>query len=222
MTPPGHVYLVARQRWLWIPGQTLDIVFLDDPGSLGPQIQSHASQWVGANRANLHFRFDHVPPQDAQIRITLDPNVGNLSRVGNDAEKVSDDQPTMNLAIDQDTPKSELRRIVLHEFGHVLGMVHEHLILKDDIWISREKVIQYYHDRWKWGHETTEQNVLKRVHLGLAEGSVFDPDSIMSYAFPPELLRSDAPRFKLNFDLSQLDQEIVQRWYPPAFTPTPD
>ena len=46
-----------------------------------------------------------------------------------DALTIPKDQPTVNFGwLRHDSPYEEIRRVVLHEFGHVLGLVHEHQI----------------------------------------------------------------------------------------------
>ena len=70
----------------------------------------------------------------AEIRITFDPG-NSWSTVGRDALLVPAGSPTINFGwfADVVTDKlvsrvtdQEIRRTVLHEFGHALGFIHEH------------------------------------------------------------------------------------------------
>ena len=76
--------------------------------------------------ANVNFqRVDH----SADVRITFDPNGGSWSKLGTQCLLSQDPlESTMNLGTV--TPSSDFTQgeygTILHEFGHVLGMLHEH------------------------------------------------------------------------------------------------
>ena len=79
---------------------------------------------------------------DSVVRINFLPDIGSFSKIGTDARHVPATQPatvpgqpplpgdpTMNLdSIDAaaSTITESERGTILHEFGHVLGMAHEH------------------------------------------------------------------------------------------------
>jgi len=69
-------------------------------------------------------------PQSANIRITFDPSSGSWSYVAKDVKKVAKSLPTMNFGWLDDTPVANTtaneRGVILHEFGHALGLMHEH------------------------------------------------------------------------------------------------
>jgi hypothetical protein len=86
--------------------------------------------------------FTWVAAQNATIRITFNPALGSWSYVGTDVSLIRVPDATMNLGwIDQGAALlDEDRGVILHEFGHTLGMQHEHqspsrggrLTLKED------------------------------------------------------------------------------------------
>ena len=69
-------------------------------------------------------------PQSANIRITFDPSSGSWAYVAKDINRVSQSLPTLNLGWLDDTPVARTtaneRGVILHEFGHILGLMHEH------------------------------------------------------------------------------------------------
>ena len=62
------------------------------------------------------------------IRITFDPTLGNWSYVGALTSSVSPSAATMNLGwvLDSTTDQPFEKGVILHEFGHALGLTHEH------------------------------------------------------------------------------------------------
>ena len=74
--------------------------------------------------ANVQFAFDDRA--DAQIRISFLQD-GSWSYIGKDALQIPAKDPTMNYGwLKADTEDEEYSRVVLHEFGHSLGAIHEH------------------------------------------------------------------------------------------------
>ena len=88
-------------------------------------VQDIIKQWE--NYSNITFR--KVDDQNATIRITFDPNDGSYSALGTDAKLPDfDGWNTMNLGwvLEGAENADENRGTILHEFGHVLGLNHEH------------------------------------------------------------------------------------------------
>ena len=76
----------------------------------------------------------------AQIRISF-KYTGSWSTIGIDALDVPANQPTMNYGwLTADTEDAEYSRVVIHEFGHTLGLIHEHQHPEGGIPYDLEKV----------------------------------------------------------------------------------
>ncbi|MFF7108186.1 hypothetical protein [Pseudomonas sichuanensis] len=106
----------------WETGSTLRISFTGHPEEdLKQAIVAVARAWLV--HANLDFELVDDDDQSADIRIdTAVPPDFNESALGLVARNM--DGPSMSLGV---RPADEhFRRIVLHEFGHALGMIHEH------------------------------------------------------------------------------------------------
>ena len=155
---------------------------------------------------------------DVRIYIEYDEEKRGIwwSMIGNDAQYVTDPEMTMHLTSDFTTG------VVLHEFGHALGLAHEHLSPKftelvewayegEALYAAFANFIAF---RSEEGYNYAEakalaaegkpralrevkeklhRNMLDTVEVG--EGAEFDPDSIMTYGLSPSLLkaRPDAP-----------------------------
>lgn len=103
---------------------------------------------------------------------------------------------------------------IIHEFGHALGMLHEHQNGKENnIKIIPEKIISYYRSIGMTAKDA-EANVIKRyTNPDEYVSSVFDPESIMLYCLPCDWVDGPNPT-KPNFKLSKLDIEFLQTMYP--------
>ena len=133
--------------------------------------------------ANLKFEFVEDYKQ-AKIRISFDPKDGAWSVIGTQA--LSDDpdikdKATMNLGwFDVST--------TCHEFGHVLGLIHEHNNPKGNtIQWNKDAVYKWAQSTQGWDKQTTDENILQSYDISQINGSEFDPLSIMLYFYPPQL-----------------------------------
>ncbi len=119
----------------------------------------------------------------------------------------------MNLAIDRDTPESFVNRVVLHEFGHAIGFVHEHSSPNGSIPWDVPKVIEYYERTQGWSAEKTKYNVLSKYAVAQVNASVYDPLSIMHYSIPNSLTVGNF-EVPWNAVLSENDKSWARLIYP--------
>lgn len=114
------------------------------------------------------------------IRINFDPNKGSWSLIGID-HYFSRDDTTMNLGwLDSAT--------IMHEFGHFIGLVHEHQIpFGKPIEWDKPVVYKWAKATQGWDKKTTDNNIIKKYSKNQINGIKYDPTSIMLYFFPKEL-----------------------------------
>ena len=167
---------IAVATKLWIGGSTLRVRFMGGSAAERSVARDQAAWWT--QHANLKFDFNDAP--DAEIRISFDQNDGAWSYVGTDAKGIPQDQATMNLGfLDGGTAG--------HEFGHAIGLGHEHQNPDGGIQWNEEVVIQALGGAPNfWSPEQARHNVLKKYTANQIRGTKFDPDSIMLYFFPAE------------------------------------
>ena len=72
-----------------------------------------------------------------------------------------------------------------HEFGHAIGLAHEHQnpaggIQWNEVVVIREAAKSPNF----WDEATTRRNILRKYRADQINGTAFDPDSIMLYFFP--------------------------------------
>jgi len=106
----------------WSAGQTLRISFLNGTCPWYKKaIVTTACHWL--EYAHLHLRLVHDNDGHAEIRIRTDVAEDiNYSVLGNQ----SLNEPEESMAIGAKLSDPRFESTVLHEFGHALGMEHEH------------------------------------------------------------------------------------------------
>ena len=205
----GSLALVTGK--LWQNGRTLRITFMDGPSPVRSRVIELARQWE--DHANLHFDFldDGL---ESDIRIAFQPG-GSWSYIGTDAKLVPQEQPTMNFgwltAVSSDDTYS---RVVLHEFGHALGAIHEHQHPEGKIPWDKEAVYAYYGGPPNnWSQEQVDVNLFQKYDSDQLNYSAFDPASIMLYPILNELTDGDW-EVGWNAQLSAQDKEFMSNNYP--------
>ncbi|WP_437902729.1 M12 family metallopeptidase [Sorangium sp. So ce327] len=214
LTPSEKIALIASKRWR--PGKVLKIRFLDGSSTMRAKVEQYAKEWT--QHANIEFDFGDSTY--AEIRISFYADSGSWSALGTDAlveQHFPLSQPTMNFGwLRDDTSDEEYSRIVLHEFGHALGAIHEHQNPQGGIVWNKEAVYRYFSGPPNyWTKEQIRFNVLEKYSEDILLGTVFDPASIMLYPIPPSLIVSPAGWVvRDNAKLSQMDIDFIKIAYP--------
>lgn len=153
----------------WMNGSTLRVRFLGGTAAQRRTARTQAGWWT--RHANLRFAFGDHPR--AEIRVAFDPADGAWSYVGTDARSIPADQPTMNLGfLDGGT--------AAHEFGHAIGLAHEHQNPKGGLrWDERVVLRAMAGPPNHWDAATTRHNILRKYAVRQVRGTAFDPASIM-------------------------------------------
>lgn len=185
-------------RKMWITGSSLHVRFLGGTAQQQAIAREQAGWWT--DHANLEFVFDDSP--DAEIRIAFDDRDGAWSYIGTDATSIPRNQPTMNLGfLDGGT--------AAHEFGHAIGLAHEHQNPAGGIEWNEDVVIRDLAGPPNfWDEATVRHNVLNKYSVDQVRGTEFDPHSIMLYFFPDSWVRN-GPGTRANEVLSDLDKAFI-------------
>lgn len=214
--PPGAAAerIALETGKMWANGQTLRVRFLDGSDLLRAKVAQYAAEWTRI--ANLEFAFGDDP--DAEIRVSFSEDAGSWSAIGTDCllrQLYPLHEPTMNFGwLDEHTEDEEVSRVVLHEFGHAIGCIHEHQSPMGGIQWDEDAVLAYYAGPPnKWDAKTTRFNILDRYAQSSINGTAFDPDSIMLYPFPASLTL-DGVGTPMNTRLSPADIAYIRKVYP--------
>jgi len=252
----ANPYLVVLESKKWNDGQTVTVAFKGGTKELHEKIANAAAQW--SNYANIRFDFGRDPATGefrkwsgegsdypADIRIGFDQQ-GYWSIVG--TESVDPDilpatDASMNFeGFDKELPKN-WEGVVKHEFGHALGLEHEHQHPAhpcDWRWtddegyeVSKDKYGQIQMDKNgkhpsiyrvlggppnNWPPEQVDFNLRQLTDSSAYGFGTFDKFSIMKYYFPGWMFmqgeQSDCYSPGGNNDFSDEDKARIAAFYP--------
>ena len=182
----------------WMNGSTLRVRFIGGTTAQQAKAQEQALWWTAF--ANLQFDFNNAP--DAEIRIAFDPSDGAWSYIGTDNRGIALNQPTMNLGfLDGGT--------AAHEFGHAIGLAHEHQNPAGGMeWNEATVIKSLSGPPNNWDEAMIRHNVLQKYRVDQIQGTAFDPDSIMLYFFPGDWVKSGVGTHANNV-LSAVDKAYI-------------
>lgn len=210
----GRAKMALLAGKMWANGRTLGIAFLDGSPTQKRKVTQMAEMWCKYANVNLDFSAG----SGADVRISFDADPGSWSAIGTDClhtEYFKRSDPTMNFGwLKDDTDDVEYRRVVVHEFGHALGCIHEHQNPRGGIKWNTQAVYAYFSGPPNnWTKDEIDVNILDKYAVTQLNATTFDPKSIMLYAFPPQLLIGGKGTPE-NTDLSVGDKRYIAKMYP--------
>ena len=209
--PKGAKERMALVRGsMWNPGDAIRVSFTDGDPAVQQLVRDAAAEWMEHMSVRLLFGKD----EGAEIRISFQDQ-GSWSYVGTDCKGIPRDQPTMNYGwLTPDSTDDEVRRVVLHEFGHALGCIHEHQNPAGGINWNKEVVYAYYGGPPNnWSKEDVDHNLFELYDDDLTVHTKLDGSSIMMYPIDARFT-TDGYSVELNTSLSDEDKRFVSECYP--------
>lgn len=215
--PSNQVYIkdtsnsrgLADNYYLWENGKTIYIKFLSGSKAMQDKVKAIVKEWE--KYANLKFEFVQVGASN--IRINLDNKGGHNSMIGTLANNAAEDERTMNFDTTDFKTYAAMRRTVLHEFGHAIGLLHEHYSPVAGIPWNKEAVYAELKRTQGWDKTTVDINLFQQYNLSYTNGTEYDKTSIMHY---PVFARWTTNGFSVdwNNDLSDGDKKLITLLYP--------
>ena len=141
------------------------------------EIMEWASEWSKYSAIQFH-KIDTPIGSDIRVNFT---EQGSWSYIGTDAANIPLESFTMNLGFVD-------RATVIHEFGHALGLIHEHQSpFEGGFEWNREAVINSLMGPPNfWDMQRIENNMFRRYKKGDLDGTFYDTKSIMHYRYYSE------------------------------------
>ncbi len=197
----------------WEPGQTIRVKFLNGNSFVQSKVRQFAVEWE--NYANL--KFEWVTSGTANIKIGFREGqfadvTGSWSYLGTDSNRFDH---SMHFGwFNDNTTDEEFRRTTIHEFGHALGLIHEHQNPVAGINWDREAVYAYYAGPPNnWTRDQVDNNLFRRYEANITNYSEYDALSIMHYPIPAEHTL-DRVAVGRNTNLSATDKAFIGTIYP--------
>ena len=207
---------MAENYFLWDNGKTITVKFIGEGGSpkLREKIKVAAKEWE--KYANISFNF--VESGEANIRVLVTDKGGCNSVVGTVALFRDSNEKTMNLDSNFFYNRGFFFDVLLtstvqHEFGHAIGLLHEHSY-KGKIQWNKEVVYKEAYERDKeWDKAMVDFQIFMQHESLYTNGFAYDPLSIMHYGYPASWTLNNI-EIKSNFKISELDKATVGLLYP--------
>ncbi|CZR60734.1 uncharacterized protein PAC_10630 [Phialocephala subalpina] len=201
--------LVVKRNHLWGTGSNIRLTFLNGT----PQQRQDVMGWIKEWEQHANINFVEVDQEKSDIRISFEIG-GCWSYVGTKALEIPKKDSTVGLGITPWNTSAEVRRVVLHEFGHVLGCLHEHQSPHNPLLFEEKATCKYFADKHKWDEAATERDVLRMYKSEEVDATRYDIDSIMHYPFPNSIFSNTVDAIPENYDLSETDKKKIGRLYP--------
>jgi hypothetical protein len=197
----------------WQRGTQVTAAFLEGDQGLRQRVIAAALEWAGPDMANIGLDFVDDGPAD--LRIAFQQGNGSWSYLGTVAQQIQAEEPTMNYGwLTPDSSDDDVREVVLHEFGHALGLIHEHQNPDTPISWNRAAVIaDLSQPPNSWSEETIENNIFLKYDPASVTTTKTDATSIMMYPIPASWT-TDGFSAGFNKELSETDKAFIREAYP--------
>ena len=218
---------VALARYVW-DKKILKVSFLEAEPFAGviDEIKRVVVAWTEGTL--LRFDFVDGPDVGADIRVGFRNQGLYYSLIGSGSRHGSPNGPSMNLGFAPGNKPmhwdnaAERRRLILHEFGHALGLDHEHK--HPESRLDVDAAVRMYAPQMQ-GYSNADIRFqferLKREEID-ARSSPFDIESIMLYTFPKEIYPPNGVTAPTS--LSETDKKVIRDIYGAneQFQPSPE
>jgi len=217
---PHRESLIRYIEKKWVNHTVLHYYFFKNNwrgGSVQEQaVRDAFAQWKGLG---LGLTFTEVStPGKAELRIGFEPG-GSWSYVGRDSVDFASKPTERTINFGWDLTTSYGRDTALHEIGHAIGFPHEHQNPNAGIVWDEQAAYHYFGGPPNnWDTAMVDHNIIRKISSQAVQGSQWDKNSIMHYAFPPGII-TVPPEYRTQSlipaaGLSDIDIAEAKKFYP--------
>jgi hypothetical protein len=225
------IYALSLQ---WPPSYAkLRVCFMGGSDAVNARVAEIGGMWTADANTSLKLDFgkpskprrcDASAQRESQIRVSYDQPgywsvLGQVSVVYLTQQEASLNLQGLGEASLEAFDDPEVRSIILHEFGHALGLLHEHqspasTCAQEFNW---NHIVSYLSGPPNsWDEDTIKRNMATESAEDLMMTD-FDPKSVMLYSFPAEFYvnggNSSCYISHSNVDISPTDRATVEYMY---------
>ncbi|MBS7844247.1 hypothetical protein KFF47_15810 [Pseudomonas fluorescens] len=198
---------VASPNKTWPQHSVLNISLLNMTQEQKNLTKQNINKW--APHTNLYFKFIDTPNGDIRITANNDTSAA-WSNVGTDARNTPPIEPTMSIGFANSPVAVGVK--IQHEFGHALGLRHEHKHPDRTLELNKENIYKDYESRNKTRRQANH-DIVHTFQREEVKTSGYDRNSIMHYRFSASTLKDGNPLVG-NTKLSEGDKHFMQSLYP--------
>ncbi|VVO22904.1 MULTISPECIES: peptidase M12 [Pseudomonas] len=209
---------IGEHTKYWAPGKTLKVLVCTYDEHSFQAVKNAANKWLPY--VNLKFDFFEMEEEDiyqseeflGDIRVDFNPlyDGSGSSKLGTDSLTGSPHQASMVLGTDFSSDRFEFRGV--HEFGHALGLQHEHQHPDAGIPFDREKTYTYF-GHLGFTRTDVETNVFAFERVPGRTYEPYDSQSVMHYSIPDSITMGDWSHAG-NSQISAGDIAFMRKIYP--------
>lgn len=172
---------------------------------LAKSVADVASEW-GSVAGVPKFDFGGgVPPRCVPGSFAVAVRFANSasnSKIGSGSlDPANRGKPSMDLELSRvrDTASAAARQLILHEFGHSLGLLHEFSHTQGKCWdkLNKPRIYAFYLSEYGISdHAVVEQKLATYDPVAMAHdttSTAIDPASVMMYSFPSKVYDDPSP-----------------------------
>jgi len=215
--------LAGKMVNLWRPERNLKVsfkLFSTNP-KLVEEILFVANEW--SHHCSISFVYEKQP-ELADIFVSTKNNLGFYSAIGLQSKVlISKNKTSMNLdptwGLEEGFSNSQkfkhkyCKSLVLHEFGHALGLVHEHQREDRPFNLNINYIRKNFKKMGMPTFEIAKENIINTYDPKSILKSRFDYKSIMIYPFNKETITENF-QIKIPWELSKIDKRKISKIYP--------
>jgi hypothetical protein len=199
---------LADNFYLWNVGATIKVGFINGTTEQQEKVMALAKEWE--KHANIRFEKSDKGPSN--VRVEFSDAQENYSLLGTDANQADPEEHTLHLDMALFKEPARLKRTVIHEFGHVLGFMHEHSSPISGIQWNKDTMYKQY-AQYGWDKAMVDAQIFRLYDRRYTNGTRYDPKSIMHYPIPA-WHTMDGYSVDWNTEISEGDKELASLLYP--------